>query len=619
MTCTDDPHLRRHRLDTSVDLDRFLRRSTAATCPRRRRAWGAVLGGRAPTGPACSVDNGPCACTPTGTKDTRAGRSDLGRLGGRSPRHERLSLLTYPPGVLAREPARLWTVVLAVAGGLLTRLAFPAPGWWGTAFVGVALLYLALRRDSARWNALVGFLWGLALFLPLITWADEAVGLVPWLALSTLEAGYFALFGAAWSWARRGNSVWRNVGLQVTVFTILFVATEELAAAWPFGGFPWGRLAFSQADSPLASLASLAGTPLLTAAVVVVGVLLARVVLAAPRLRVGEVVASASVAVAVLVVGLLVPLDTQAQSGSLRVGAVQGDVPGTGLDAFGQRQAVLDNHVSGTLALLDRVEPGELDLVLWPENGTDIDPQVDQGAADLIDGAARAVGAPMLVGTVQYPDSGGRYNTAVLWEPGAGVTATYTKQHPAPFAEYIPIRSFVRQFSSAVDLVTRDMLPGDRPGYVPLDSERLGRSVGIGDVICFEVAYDGIVRDAVRTGGEVLVVQTNNASFGVSDESTQQLAMSRIRAIEHGRATVQISTVGVSAVIEPNGVVSQQTGLFTAEQMVASLPLRDTLTPATRLGSWPAWIIDALAVCVVLAGAAGARRVRRADRIETAV
>ncbi|GCE76461.1 hypothetical protein [Cellulomonas biazotea] len=116
----------------------------------------------------------------------------------------------------------------------------------------------------------------------------------------------------------------------------------------------------------------------------------------------------------------------------------------------------------------------------------------------------------------------------------------------------------------------------------------------------------------------MLVVQTNNASFGMSDESTQQLAMARLRAVEHGRATVQISTVGVSAVIEPNGVVSQQTGLFTAEQMVAGLPLRTTWTPATRLGPWPGLVVDALAVCVVLAGAAGARRVPRTDRTESA-
>src|SRR6185436_15689191 len=112
----------------------------------------------------------------------------------------------------------------------------------------------------------------------------------------------------------------------------------------------------------------------------------------------GQIVASAAVIAAVLLVGLLVPLDTQAENGRLAVGAVQGNVPGTGLDAFGQREAVLDNHVEGTYALLDQVDPGELDLVLWPENGTDIDPQVDVEAAKLIDDAAKAVDAPMLVG-----------------------------------------------------------------------------------------------------------------------------------------------------------------------------------------------------------------------------
>jgi len=516
--------------------------------------------------------------------------------------------------VPAREPARWWTLVLTVAGGLLTWTAFPGRSWWGAAYVGIALLYLALGRDRAGWNALVGLVWGVACFLPMLTWADASVGVVPWLLLSVASAGFIALFGAAWTWARRGNAVWRSGGLQLVVFAVLWAAMEEFREVWPFGGFPWGRLAFSQADSPLAALAWLGGMPLLSAAVVVVGVLLARAVLAARRLSVPRTVGGLAGALVVVLVGLVIPLDTSAETGTLRVGAVQGDVPGTGLDAFGQRQAVLDNHVAGTRALLDRVEPGDLDLVLWPENGSDIDPQVDESAAALIDGAARDVAAPMLVGTVQYPDSGGRYNTAVLWEPGRGVVASYSKQHPAPFAEYIPLRSLARVFSSAVDRVTRDMLPGTGPGYVPLESARLGRTVGIGDVICFEVAYDDLVREAVRSGGEVLVVQTNNASFGWTDESTQQLAMSRLRAIEHGRATVQISTVGVSAVIAPNGAVSQQTGLFTAEQMVARLPLRDSLTPATRLGSWPGWVAAGLGVCTVLAGMAGARRVPRAAR-----
>ncbi|GIG35065.1 apolipoprotein N-acyltransferase [Cellulomonas pakistanensis] len=517
-----------------------------------------------------------------------------------------------------RDPSRWWSAVLAVVGGLLTWTAFPDLGWWYAAAPGIALLFLAMRRDSARWNALLGWLWGLAFFLPLLTWADDAVGVVPWVALSVAEAGFVALFGAAWSWARRGEAVWRRGSLQLVVFVVLWVAVEELRGMWPFGGFPWGRLAFSQADSPALALARLGGAPLVSAAVAAAGAAFALALLAARRFALLPVLGRVGLAVGLVVVGLLVPMGTRAEDGTLTVGAVQGNVSEPGLHAFDNRREVLDNHLAGTYALLDQVEPGDLDVVLWPENGTDIDPEVNAEAAADIDAAAQAVGAPMLIGTIQYPETGGRYNTSILWEPGDGPVAWYSKQRPAPFAEYIPLRDLVRPFSSAVDLVQNDMLAGTEPGVVPLESERLGRTVRLGAVICFEVAYDGIVREAVREGAEVLVVQTNNASFGYSAESTQQLAMARVRAVELGRATVQVSTVGVSAVISPNGTVAQDTELFTPDQLVARLPLRQSHTPAAALGAWPSGVVGALAVVMTVAGAAGAWRVRRADRPEPA-
>ena len=133
-------------------------------------------------------------------------------------------------------------------------------------------------------------------------------------------------------------------------------------------------------------------------------------------------------------------------------------------------------------------------------------------------------------------------------------------------------------------------------------------------MICFEVAYDDVVRDAVAGGAEVLLVQTNNSNFGYSAESTQQLAMSRMRAIESGRSTIQISTVGVSGVIDATGRVQQRTRLFEPAQLVASVPLRSTLTPATRAGAVPAWVAVAVASVTTVAGmivAVSARKGRR--------
>jgi apolipoprotein N-acyltransferase len=353
-----------------------------------------------------------------------------------------------------------------------------------------------------------------------------------------------------------------------------------------------------------------------SAAVVVVGVLLALALIALRRVDLGAASGHVLLAAVLAAGAFLVPLDTQAQVGTLEVGAVQGNVPDRGLDAFSQAREVLDNHVAGTTALLETVEPGELDVVLWPENGSDIDPRADEDAAQDISGAARALDAPILVGTDNYPDTGGRLNTALLWDPQDGPVASYAKQHPAPFAEYIPMRDVARVFSEAVDRVRTDMIAGTEVGVVGVDVPRLQREVPLGVGICFEVAYDAIVRESVLGGAEMLVIPTNNATFGPTDESTQQLAMSRLRAIEHGRATVQISTVGVSGVITPSGVVVERTGLFTAEQMVASVPLRDELTPATRFGDALTWAVRALGVVVALAGMAGAARIRREDRVQ---
>ena len=512
-------------------------------------------------------------------------------------------------------PRRGTTLLLAVAGGLLTDAGFPGLGWWPATFVGIAFLFLALARDSARWNAVVGMTFGLAFFLPHITWAEEAVGLVPWIGLSVLEAGFVALAGAAWTWARRGAVIWHRASLQVPTFAILWVGAEEARSVAPFGGFPWGRLAFSQADSPLARWAWVGGAPLVSATVVIVGVVLALALVSLRRIDVGT--ASGHVLVGAVVVGSgwILPLDTAAQDGRLTVAAVQGNVPNRGLDSFDQQREVLNNHVAGTLALVGRPELANgLDVVLWPENGSDLDPRVDSQAGAQITQAAQAVGAPILVGTLEYPESGGRLNISLMWDPVLGAVDSYAKQHPAPFAEYIPLRSIARQFSADVDRVRTDMLPGTEVGVVTLASPRLGRDVLLGDVICFEVAYDDLVRDAVQAGAEMIVVQTNNATFGLTDESTQQLAMSRLRAIEHGRATVQISTVGVSGIITPNGLVKRPTGLFTAEQMISRIPLRTELTPATRFGDPLAWALRGLAVLCTVAGMAGAARIRRVDR-----
>ena len=167
------------------------------------------------------------------------------------------------------------------------------------------------------------------------------------------------------------------------------------------------------------------------------------------------------------------------------------------------------------------------------------------------------------------------------------------KLHPVPFAEYIPSRAFFRMFTPMADLAG-NFVAGHEVGvfHVPATG---GDYVAL-PTICFEVAYDQLMRDSVEAAGDdesLLVVQTNNATFGYTDESEQQFAISRIRAIEHGRSVVHVSTVGVSGFIAPDGTVTEKTALFTADQRVASPVVRTERTPADRLGAVPEWVAAA--------------------------
>ena len=530
---------------------------------------------------------------------------------GRLVRMERASAPVLPPAgpvVLprSRQPARRRTPELplrlaaAVLAGLVLYLSFPPVGAWPLAPVGVAALTLVCRGTSVRRGALLGLAAGLALFLPLVEWTATIAGLGALVALAVLQAAFLALLGAALPLVVRlqGWPLW-TAGL--------WVLSEALRSRIPFGGFPWGRLAFSQGDSALTPFAAVGGAPLVSGVVALLGAVLAWSLLGLRSRPLAATAGLAATAVAALAVAAAVPLPV---SGSpVQVAVVQGNVPRLGLDFNAQRAAVLQNHVDATRALADDVRAGRVaapDLVIWPENASDIDPFRDREAYGLIDAAVRDIGVPVLVGAVLQGPGDMLSNAGIVWDPVTGPGERYVKRHPVPFGEYIPMRSLVRTVTSKVDLVPRDFVAGDEVGLLEV------AGVPVGDVICFEVAYDGLVRDAVTAGGGLLVVQTNNATFGRSAETAQQLAMGRLRAVEHGRTVLVAATSGISAVIAPDGELVAQAPVFTREVLSAAVPARTSLTLATRLGALPELVLSALGAGAVVVALARRRGLRAA-------
>ncbi len=495
-------------------------------------------------------------------------------------------------------PARL---VSAVLGGICLTLAFPGYGIWPLAPVGVAFAAIATMGARARVGWTVGMVTGLVFFVPTLSWAGtDFLGVIPWLGLSVLQSLYFGFQG----WL--SGLLSRRVGwIAALGIALAWVVQEALRGRTPYGGFPWVRLAFSQADSPLGHLAAVGGAPLVTFVTALVGALLAvgaRTAYPAWRKRrqpatglpdatpdpAARIALRRYAVPALLLVGagLLVPLPVDGPSA--RVLAIQGNVPRPGLDFNAERRAVLDNHARETLAALTRRDAAgapPLDLVVWPENASDIDPVQNLDAGGVIQTAVQRAGVPIVLGALfERPDE--IANVSVVYRPEVGITDTYVKQHPVPFAEYIPHREFYRRLSASVDLLRVGMATG--PGPALFEMQRPGGPrILAGPSICFEVAYDDLVRANVDEGSTLLLVQTNNATFGYSNESVQQLAISRIRAIEHGRSVVHVSTVGVSALIRPDGSLISPTALFTSAALDADLPLRGSRTLATMVGAAP--------------------------------
>lgn len=465
---------------------------------------------------------------------------------------------------------RLLRLLGAAAGGALTYMSYEPHGWWLGGILGSALLIAALapwpsHRPRLRDGALMGFSYALITYILLLPWVGELVGVFPYLALAVSMASWSVLLGIGAVAILR----WRWGFAAVVPFYLLI---EYGRSSVPFGGFPWLRLAWGQINGPLAHLAPIGGTAVVGAATVWVGACLSAAILYR-QLRWTSLGLAAGVMVAAVAAGWSAQPPAEPQP-TVTVAAIQGNVPRLGLEFNAQRRAVLANHARVTHELA--AERDDIDLVFWPENSSDVNPFRDREAGALIAAAVDDIGAPTLVGTITYDEVGAR-NTMQVFLPGRTVGQYHHKKYLQPFGETMPYREFFRKFSDYVDLAG-DFKPGNGNGVVSM----AGITVGV--ATCYEVAFDEAFRTAVRSGAQVLTTPTNNATFGFSDMTYQQLAMSRFRALETDRAVVVPATSGVSAIVDPRGQVLSQTGIFEPGYLVAELPLRETVTLSVRYG-----------------------------------
>lgn len=501
-----------------------------------------------------------------------------------------------------RSRVPIWAALpLSAAGGLLLRLAFPDPGWWPLAFPGIAAILLALRHRGPWTGALSGAIAGAAFYGPLIFWATVYLGPIPWLGLTGAMVLYFGASGLLIAMTCRLADRVLGPAARLAILPLLvaglWVLREYIAGSFPYGGFSWGRVAEAMADAPFAKLVAwvgMAGLSLLLVwltALLVEGALLRG---AASRLL-GA--ARAAAPAALLLALLLIPAWQPTITGTLRVGGVQGNADAA-LNTTAARGTILQNHLDATRELMGE----RLDLLVWPENASDLDPLRVPAAAEALDAVTAVFGVPLVTGAITKAGDE-YYNSALLWRSGQRAVDQYDKMHLVPFGEYLPDRwLYSLLVPELTALITRDYSSGTRDQLFSLPGGDGTRGIGVtaGVAICYDIVDDDLMIGMVQAGAELILAPTNNADFGRTDQHAQQFAIARLRAIETGRSVVHVSTVATSGIIAPDGSVLKRLPVFEPGVLLADAPIVTGTTPAVVLGRGVEWASAAVGVLGLL-------------------
>lgn len=481
-----------------------------------------------------------------------------------------------------RFDSRPWVLVRALAAGLLLAAAVPPWGWWPLAFVGVAMWdrLIADRGWRSRW--LRSWLVAAAWLFPSMLWMWD---LTP--PGYPIAAGVFALYFGVAAIAVPSSAPWRWLALPAAI------TLAELARwTFPFGGVPLATLAMSQAAAPLAQTARLGNAIAVSALVAVVGVALS----AAWSRR--WVVAGLTSAGVVLVWSVAAVAPRGHDVGGITYAVVQGGGPQrTRAEDTDDREVFL-RHLEAS----EQITPGT-DLVLWPENVVAVDDLADSRELGELQLLAQRLDTTLVVGVTEDVGSDLFRNASVVFGPDGREIDRYDKVRRVPFGEYVPLRGLVERLAGEdAGLPERDAIEGTEPAVVHTD-------VGtFAVVISWEVFFTNRTRDGVLHGGQVVLNPTNGSSYWLTEVQTQQVASSRLRAIETGRWVLQAAPTGFSAVVDQNGDLLARSNVSETRVFEGSVPKREGHTIATEVGQWP---VLGLAVAALVAAGWGARNDRR--------
>lgn len=491
----------------------------------------------------------------------------------------------------------------ALASALLMWAAFPPLDLGVLAFIAPAPLLWGLRRIESATGALAaGFLYGAVFYGALLSFVF-LLGAVAWIPLTVWLASTAAVFGlVVWTFRMWPPTRW----FLITVGG--WTAFEFLRGTFPFGGFPWGSLGTAAGGVPgvIGSVQWIGPSGWTVLAVAVS----AGLVLVLEDAKAWRLLVDPAVVVVMLTTGgvLFAP---SADGDPLQVAIVQGGSPCPGTHCQNEKMLIYSSHLELTRSIPD----GSVDLIVWPENslGTPFEPDGNPDVDDALSAEAERLGAYFVASGTRSAGPENFFNVNTVYAPNGAKVGEYLKRHPVPFGEYVPLRSTL-DFIPQLEAVPRDMIRGDGP--VVFETPR-----GIlGTVISFEGAFSRLVRSEAQIGAQLMVIATNEASFGSGAASDQLIGLAKVNAAAVGQDVVHAAITGKSTFISASGQIGETTELFEETVLQGRVRFRtDGPTLFTRFGDWLALVAIAGAIAAGLVPGEGLpERRRQAQRASAA-
>ena len=457
--------------------------------------------------------------------------------------------------------ARLLTAVLS---GALVGFSLPPWGWWPLAVIGVAILFaLCNLTEKNREQFALGTLFA-------ITWLSLGMMWMWWLT----APGYIIVVLLFSTLHGSAAIVANKIGSTSISRPIAHCLAEVVRFSLPFGGVPLATLPIAISPTRLASTATLGG-PILTTWFVLQLAALFTAYFSRRETRSGVLKVAGVLLVLQLVATNISPVKNTGES--LRIAIVQGGGPQGVLAINATARDAVDRHliVTQTLQLQDN-----LDAVLWPENVIDVaDFKQSREYSEIVDQAKR-LNAEFVVGITEDAGSQRFTNAQVVVQPNGEISSRYDKVRRVPFGEYVPrgLRGLLSAIGAPMNRIPSDAVPGQEPAVLKISD----RNFAV--VISWEAFFSGRANSGIEAGGSVLLNPTNGSSYMGSVLQTQQLATNSMRARETGRWTLQAATTGFSAVITPEGKITNRLGIGEAQTLIVDVPLRTGRTIYSHLG-----------------------------------